>query len=72
MWFTLFASLVGQAVLLLLGTWLVIWLVMAIPRLRGHQSLAGSFRAAWEMALPLGALLAIVVVGRQLLDSAFQ
>jgi hypothetical protein len=66
-WYLLFASVVGDAVLILLATWLLIWVVIALPRLRRRQTLGGSFRVAWDVALPIGGLVSIVVVGRALL-----
>ncbi len=66
-WYVLFASVVGEAVLILLASWILIWVIIALPRLRRRQRLAGSFRAAWDVALPIGGLVSIVVVGRALL-----
>jgi hypothetical protein len=67
-WYVLFASLVGEAVAIILATWAIIWLLVAIPRLRGRKRLDGSYRAAWDVALPIGGLISIVVVGRALLE----
>jgi hypothetical protein len=66
-WYVLFASVVGEAALILLASWLLIWIVIAVPRLRRRQRLDGSYRAAWDLALPIGGLVSIVVVGRALL-----
>jgi hypothetical protein len=66
-WYVLFGSVVGEAVLVLFGSWVLIWALIAIPRLRHRQSLSGSYRAAWDVALPIGGLLSIVIVGRALL-----
>jgi hypothetical protein len=66
-WYVLFATVLGEAALILFASWLAIWLIIAIPRLRRHEPLDGSYRAAWDVALPLGGLVSIVVVGRALL-----
>jgi hypothetical protein len=67
-WTDLFFSLIEQLVGLLFLTWLVFWLAIAIPRLLARESLRGSFRSAWENALPIGGLIAIVVIGRAILE----
>jgi hypothetical protein len=66
-WYVLFASVVGEAVLILLASWILVWVVIAIPRLRHRQKLDGTFHAAWDVALPIGGLVSIIVVGRALL-----
>jgi hypothetical protein len=66
-WYVLFASIVGEGVLVLFVSWVLIWALIAIPRIRRRQSLGGSYRAAWDVALPIGGLLSIVIVGRALL-----
>jgi hypothetical protein len=66
-WYVLFASILGEAALILFVSWLAIWLIITIPRRRRHQRLEGSYRAAWDVALPLGGLVSIVVAGRALL-----
>lgn len=67
-WIDLFLSLVEQLALFLFLTWLIVWLLVAVPRVVSRQKLAGSFRLAWDAALPFGGLVAIIVIGRALLE----
>jgi hypothetical protein len=66
-WYVLFATVLGEAALILFLSWLAIWLIIAIPRLQRRQRLDGSYRTAWDVALPIGGLVSIIVVGRALL-----
>jgi hypothetical protein len=67
-WYDLAASVAGQLVLVILAIWLVIWLLIAVPLIFRRQKLTGTARAAWDVALPFGALAGIIIIGRAILE----
>jgi hypothetical protein len=63
-WLILLSSLVEQLLLFLLATWLIILGVIVVVRAFKRQSLVGAVQASWEVAYPVGGLVAVIVVLR--------